>query len=266
VGRDLINTAALRGQITQIQQYQTAVNAFEIQYNALPGDLNSNVATQYGFTPRGAYPGQGDGNGLIEGVLPPYSSCGYDLDNGETALFWVDLTTANGLNLNLINGSFSTGLAGPGTTLTTPAAIATVFPVAKIGQGNFIYVTSAGVGQSAGVNYFGISAIYQVDGAVRAKPGITAQQAYYIDNKIDDGLPQSGSVTAMYLNNAWSYSWQIWAGQTFASSSAATPSMAATAGTTSTCFDNGNTNNAVQQYSVEMNSNNLNCALSFQFQ
>src|ERR1039458_6521771 len=69
VGQDLINAAAIRAQIAQIEKYNTAVRTFQTKFNALPGDMNATTATAFGFAARGTFAGQGDGNGLIEGVV-----------------------------------------------------------------------------------------------------------------------------------------------------------------------------------------------------
>src|SRR5580658_7858400 len=67
-GQDLIRAAAARAQITQIEKYNTAVNTFRGKYNALPGDMNAEAASQLGFPSRPGTYGEGDGNGVIEGV------------------------------------------------------------------------------------------------------------------------------------------------------------------------------------------------------
>ena len=41
VGRDLIEAAAIRQQITQVERFKTAVQTFRTKYNGLPGDLES---------------------------------------------------------------------------------------------------------------------------------------------------------------------------------------------------------------------------------
>ena len=68
VGQDLINAAAMRAQISQIEKYSTAVHTFQSKYGGLPGDLSDPYATQFGFQSRGVARGQGDGNGVIEGA------------------------------------------------------------------------------------------------------------------------------------------------------------------------------------------------------
>jgi prepilin-type N-terminal cleavage/methylation domain-containing protein len=290
VGRDLIAAAEVRATIAQIEKYQVAVNTFRGKYGYLPGDIRNQEATNFGFAARGQYAGEGDGNGIIEAVNSnaPGNNSGRFSISGEAAMFWSDLTYANGMKLNLIDGSFSTA-----TPLGPPASIAATalgnyLPEAKIGRGNYIYVWSGGwkewfTGNPPGdnVNYFSIA----YDGGVDASfapymavgPGLTVKQAYDIDKKIDDGLPQSGSVMTMY--NAWFTTWP--AGGSFdpirgslvrggfepangapiaAGSAVATPSSA------TTCYDNGNVAGAIEQYSIAVSGSGVNCALSFRFQ
>lgn len=62
-GKDLIRSAAVKSQISQFSEVAIAARAFKDKYFALPGDLAEPTATQAGFTPRGPFAGQGDGNG-----------------------------------------------------------------------------------------------------------------------------------------------------------------------------------------------------------
>jgi prepilin-type N-terminal cleavage/methylation domain-containing protein len=260
-GRDLIKAAEVRAQISQIEKFNTAVNTFYGKYEALPGDLNAQVATGFGFTPRGQNPGQGDGNGVLQGWSGEIA-CGNCQTLGETALFWVDLTTANGQNVNLIEGAFSTAVAGGFPSLVTGSQLDAYFPAGKIGGGNYLYAYS----NNTGINYFGLSTISYTgatNGTLYSAAGLTVQQAYSIDKKIDDGFPQSGNVTAQYLNQ------NIWGGGTVwaaGAGGAGTADSSATPGSATTCYDNGNVW-GTQLYSVEISGGaNVNCALSFQFQ
>src|ERR1035438_2217859 len=68
VGQNLIAAAGVRATISQIEKYNTAVNTFRTKYNnQLPGDIDATDAAQFGFAARGPNPGQGDGNGIIQG-------------------------------------------------------------------------------------------------------------------------------------------------------------------------------------------------------
>lgn len=278
VGQDLIAAAKVRAQISQIEQYQTAVNTFKLKYGYLPGDIPEPAASGFGFSVRGTLLGQGDGNELIEGnckyngSTTTYCSGTYSLSDfqgaGETGLFWVDLSKAN-----LIDGTFSTAVccnwAYGGTSISsysTPS-IQAFIPSAKIGNGFSIVV---GNGKKLGGNssskfnannFFILSQdvhIYQAEegGGV---PALSVRDSYSIDKKIDDGIPQTGNViAAFWANSAPFFAYMRWVG---ASSTTATPPSS------TTCYDNGGVNGATQQYSIGQNDGaGLNCALSFRFQ
>jgi prepilin-type N-terminal cleavage/methylation domain-containing protein len=283
VGRDLIKAAEVTAQISQITKYNSAVNTFKNKYGGLPGDLNAVLAAQFGFAARGQYAGEGDGSGIIEGISANSTGDDYGTKGtaGETAVFWVDLSAAN-----LIDGGFNTATetAVPGldVTLTSTPAISAFLPAAKIGRGNYVYVWSGGWGLNGaggiggdGQNYFGLSAVTTLGtgnplatGGLYSAPALTPQQAYNMDKKIDDGLPQSGSVTAQYVTRSLSVyaSWAAGGGVAGASTASNGPTTAATAQTSTTCYDNGSGSGAMQ-YSIGTTAgNNLNCALSFRFQ
>ncbi len=64
VGQNLINAAAIRAQITQIEKYNTAANTFRGKYGYLPGDIPDPYTTQFGLVARGTnVRGRVEGNG-----------------------------------------------------------------------------------------------------------------------------------------------------------------------------------------------------------
>ena len=266
-GQDLIRAAGIRAQIAQIEKYHTAVRTFQGKYGYLPGDIPDPYAGRFGFVARGSYAGEGDGNGLLAGISS--NSAGSDQGNkeaaGELGLFWVDLSQAG-----LIDGSFNTVVA---TSLpasdATGATIGNYFPSAKIGNGNYVYTWGGGSSccpwTYTGINYYGISNVSLIAGStnfgkVTSSAGLSVLQALNIDTKADDGLPQTGSIIAVYLNID-----PRWTDGTNMLSSG--PSTAATAASSTTCYDNGNVNNATQKYSTAQNGGSgVNCGLSFRFQ
>ena len=275
VGRDLIKASQLRATITQIEKYNTATNTFRTKYNALPGDIANPDATSFGFLSRGQYAGEGDGNGILEGVSSNAAArnTGFLQSGGETLMFWVDLSTAKLLDANFSTAT-PTGIYSPVTSSSTPS-IAALYPPAAIGNGNYFYVYSYGsAGSALAINQFGLSAVNNIggtgsfcNGCMISSPGLTVEQAQNIDKKMDDGLPQAGKARAVYLGSTTGVS-AVWAagGGNIGQSTSGNPSNAATAGSSTTCYDNNNISNAIQQYSVSQGTSNLNCALSFQFQ
>ena len=278
VGRDLITAASIRAQISQIEKYQAAVNTFRVKYGYLPGDIPNPAATQYGFVSRGSNAGQGDNNGMIEGD----GGLGVVIYGGETEMFWVDLSTAK-----LIAGSFTQNniLGAPASVSLNQVGL--YMPAAKIGRGNYVYVWSGGwqemITASDGKNYFGLSA------QVGSPPGnagipasnvtLTVQEAYNIEKKVDDGLPQSGKVIAWNASDVV-ISWAAGGSNDPVNGSGALgdynsitggPILSAgdigdgmPAGPNS-CYDGSA--GLPEKYSMQINNGaGMNCALSFQFQ
>lgn len=283
VGQNLISAASVRAEVTQIEKFNTAANTFFQKYGYLPGDIKDPDASSFGFQARGQYAGEGDGNGLLEGATADSAGndwCNAAIGTGETTMFWVDLSTAQ-----LIEGSFSTAsthVTNSATiTPTSSPSLSAFVPQAKIGSSNYIYVYCGGYYLSAGGphtgdnrNYFGLSAVASsgaagVPGRLVSSPGLTVQQAYAIDSKADDGLPQSGRMMAFYLTGS-SMLWAAGGGMGGAfngSGGGLNPTTAAVPGSATTCYDNGSTAGQPQQYSVEISGGaNVNCALSFKLQ
>ena len=199
VGRDQIEAANIRAQISQLQQYKTAVNMFRAKYNALPGDIGQADAARFGLASRTGGPGDGDDNGII-------GSCGgrASIENFgcEDALFWNDLGTTN-----LIPGNYSLDVDGalPATVLTD-----SYLPDAKIGTGSVV-VWSDTYGNSyfqltgtlilitypsfyytctaASIHYHHNSYVLCTTAA------LTPLEAFAIDSKMDDGMPLTGQIT-----------------------------------------------------------------------
>ena len=195
VGQDLIHAAAIRRQVSQFEKYNTAVNSFRLKYNVLPGDMLPEQASALGFFGRSGGGGDGDGDGYITGLG------GYFYLGGETVLFWEDLSAAG-----LIDGSFK---YNPDVNMTTDAQFAAEMPRAKIGNGNFVYVNGVYNGfippVTSGDNtlYMNGFQIIRTDsmngfGMLNTTSGLTPVESYNMDQKIDDGLPLSGKVIAMY--------------------------------------------------------------------
>jgi len=258
-GRDLIAASQVRATISQIEGYNTAANTFYGKYGFLPGDIPDPTASSFGFAARGSTRGEGDGNGILEGLGNPYyTASGIGQLGGETAMFWVDLSAAH-----LIPESFTTASATASLPLTTSPNL--LFPPAKLGQSNYIAVGSNGSGLtgtwvSTAMNVFALQ-MYS-NGATST--GLTVQQAYGIDRKIDDGFPLAGRVQAYYYNGAlYPYSVIGAAGGGGAGGLAGT----SIPGSASTCYDNGGSSSAIINYSVKQSGgNNVNCALLLQLQ
>lgn len=246
VGQDLIKAAETRATLAQIEKYNTAVNTFKTKYNGIPGDLIYTDAASFGFSAGsngqcgGQAQGMRDGNGLIDGFPAPAQYYqGFD----EPELFWADLSVAGFLDTQIPNGNAPPIECADLTNATTLSStmIGEYLPLAKLGRGNYVYVYEYG-----GINWFGIGAVTGFGNAWAVATTLPVIQAYNIDKKIDDGLPQSGSVQTNYVFNR---------------SMVSNPPNG-NPDTASTCY-----NNSTNTYSTNISGgSNPNCALSFKMQ
>ncbi len=197
VGQDLIKAAEIRATIGQYEKYNSAMNTFRTKYNGMPGDLSGGTGGQAAAFGLFAYTGAatattglGDGNSLITDT----AATNLNAPVGETLIIWRHLTDAN-----LIDGSYGTSLAAAtGQTAASPTA-ALYLPPAKLGRGNYWIA-----GSSAGQNYYALAAVTGMTAGAAATAtyatsvggGLTPIEAYNIDSKLDDGMPNTGIVQA----------------------------------------------------------------------
>lgn len=219
VGRDLIKAAEIRAQISQIEEFKTAVNTFKVKYGYLPGDMPPSQASQLGFfTFTGVKAGQGCINGANgaafgnnDGIINTWN---------EVNPFWSHLSDSK-----LIKGSYG-GTAGnlliaaaPTCTSYTSGTPSTLDPWDGVNDDSELAqliprarIASAGVFVSILGNYYKAPSTASVEYRNSGKAnmfivynpsaGYTASpsQIYQIDSKIDDGLPTSGNL--MYNQSA----------------------------------------------------------------
>jgi hypothetical protein len=233
----------VRAQITQIEKYNSAVNTFKGKFDGLPGDLQFTLATQFGFgitSCDGTFAFR-DGNGLIDGWVQGYVILQFQ---NEVSLFWQDLSSK--VAGNLINGTFTHGRCAAAPANLSGTGVTAYLPIAAIGYGNFVYVYDY-----SGSNWYGVSAVTGSNAGTTmiSNANISVRQAYNMDAKVDDGLPLTGNVQALYINNTQLIP-------------IAAPNTATFGGTASSCYDT-----TTSTYSVTVNNGNGgNCALSFKFQ
>lgn len=168
-----------------MDKYITAFNTFKLKYNCLPGDCLNATSLFSGAV-------NGNGNGKIEGIWA----------DGEVLQVWYQLAAAN-----LISGNY--------TGVTIPAS----YPVAGINEPPGIlkplmcYTIAWWPATWWGATAFGGGEIWTPSQNARASGnailltkwdnaganyghggGLTADEAYRIDKKIDDGRPGLGKI------------------------------------------------------------------------
>lgn len=269
VGQDLIAASKIRAAISQIESYQLASNTFRAKYGDLPGDLKASTAAQLGLATRNGDQGRGDGNRIIQ------KPKGYASQNpgitpveGELGLFWRDLSDAE-----LIVERFTSAHATTSPLIAAPEdpAWANYLPKSKLGP-NYVYIWSGGLnpppGDGNGRNYIGlVIPNYMAGDWFYTQEGLTVDQAAQIDQKADDGMPQSGKVQATYVSHSpmWAIGGPIgWGGGNAPGTAAADHPLR--------CYDNNNVVAAAMQYSTDYTGDRtsnaqftgFNCAVSFE--
>lgn len=183
VGQDLIKAAELRATASQIEKYNTAVNTFRLKYNGLPGDLSS-PATYFSVT-NGNETNQGDGDGIIEGVSNTSNAlCTTLCQSGESLIFWYMLGNAGMIAESVAPTDYE-------DLTITPATDA----VSMKGGSGHVGIMGAG-----GRNYFVLAnfgATNFSSGSTTYTAALTPVEAFQLDSKIDDGVPNSGGTVSV---------------------------------------------------------------------
>lgn len=178
VGQSLIESVKINSQIQQVQQFQIMVRNFKDKYAQLPGDstiINGAIANNDGILD--------DGEEEINW-------------SGEVQLFWQNLSQLGGLSEQFMSNS-----AVPSENARTVLNKLGLTPTAKLDKNLTIYAHSDRVNGVIG-NYFNIGdAQYDDDdNRIEFSAGVFGEQAAAIDQKIDDGLANSGDVVSRMVD------------------------------------------------------------------
>ncbi|PZP87239.1 MAG: hypothetical protein DI582_00260 [Azospirillum brasilense] len=202
-GQALIRAAELRAVPTELSRYQTASQTFRDKYFAMPGDManatsfwGKDAAACNGHTGSAGTPGtcNGDGNGRLS-----YAAGGSGA-TGEYYQFWKQLALAG-----LIEGTY-TGIAGPngGGTGGIDHVVGTNAPASKLATAGWsVIYDPTGSSMYNGTMYpMDYGNAFQIGAqAATTYPHntiIKPEEAWNIDTKMDDGVPNQGKVVAWY--------------------------------------------------------------------
>ncbi len=192
VGRDLIEASRIRQMGSEINSINTAITTFKLKYNCLPGDC-LNATDVFGINSSGCPNGGGatgtcNGNG--DGFVNGFSGGG--AGNIEHFWAWQQLALAT-------PGLFSLTANGTGV-LWTNVLVGQNIPASKynprIGYNFFsVRVGAAAGGHKKTIEIGAESAAGALD--VLCGAGLTGPEAYSLDSKFDDGLPEKGKIIAV---------------------------------------------------------------------
>lgn len=181
-GQELINNARVSSSVTQIKGFEGAINTFQDKFSARPGDMLDAQATA-------RIPGCGT---VAPCVLNGADGDGYiEANAANPGLGQTAVSESTGANVQLT-------LAGmlSGNVSTTAGFGADLFPDFNLGGKLRIGYSPAGA--LAGNLGAATAGHYIIAGTAQGNAGdagtISANAAAAIDRKLDDGLPNSGSV------------------------------------------------------------------------
>lgn len=181
-GQSLIRAAEMRSVSTDYNRYVAAVNAFRDKYFAMPGDMSSATKFWGQATSCGGAVATGTCNGNGDNRI------GRNIYGGdENIRTWQQLALAS-----LIEGSYTTtGLSLP--NVSTPAS--------KLGSAvgfDLYYADYMGYNVSPTATRLILGKLMQPDGTMAAyqNSALRVDEAWNIDKKLDDGLPDKGSVNS----------------------------------------------------------------------
>ncbi len=176
-GSSIIQQAKLKAIISEIRSYNTAIDAFKVQYNSFPGDI-SNATTLW----PSASTNNGNQNGQIEQGVPSAT-------DDEAVLAWQHLGLA---------GSLSATYSGIRTGGGNNNVIGTDVPASKYGNNSGWYFDSQAC--YPGKNYMTLGG--HVSGGTPDASLLSTVDMYNIDLKIDNGLPQTGKILSPWYDVA----------------------------------------------------------------
>jgi prepilin-type N-terminal cleavage/methylation domain-containing protein len=202
-GKSLIRAAEFRAAIAEYQSFAGATKVFKEKYFMVPGDITNATAfwgkddpSCTGHTGTAATPGTCNGNG--DGWI--FTGVGWGA--GQTAeifRFWQHLQLAG-----LIGGSY-TGNAGPSSVVH--GIFGVNLPASRMSDAGWNVFRYGSSGDTVNFaiehgNFFGIGKLCTNN--LPQCRGLTPEEAWSIDTKLDDGKPAYGKVVASYWNNGCS--------------------------------------------------------------
>ncbi len=207
-GQDLIRAAQLRSIAKNIDEYRTAVNAFKLKYNCLPGDCsnatdffgaeNANPATCITIASQGSLTCNGDGDGQVRDCnVASDGTVAGQAQGYEMYRFWQHLAIAG-----MIKGKYTGKNGGsicevvrdtnsPSTAIDNVGFSVGYLNLASNYSENVFYAMNYG-------NAFYLGSLQT--GWRYGTAFLTPAEAMAFDQKLDDGMPASGFMIAS--NNA----------------------------------------------------------------
>lgn len=188
--QEMMSNARIASTINTFENIQAAISTFQESYGTVPGDMRS-ALTRLSNCNDDTFCQNGDGNGIIASDGSDQHNWRSTFDNtvpeAEAFQFWKHLALANLLKSVQSNGDPDNPMIGTTNPSTPLGGVLEFYYDGGMRTGNGNDETKGHIARLSANNFAGEPA-----GA------ITTQKAWIIDQKIDDGRPNTGYVIADY--------------------------------------------------------------------
>lgn len=178
-GQELIANSKISASVSQLKGLDAAMNTFQDKYNAIPGDMTNSQNR----LPGGLVAENGNGNGSL---LPAVAGAAAALNEGTYA--FAHLSRAD-----LISGINIPGGLAAGGLVPNVRANGVMWLGASDAAGNGTAIGTLAPNQTYAALNNGLGAVTAA-GASGSLSGVVAAQ---IDRKMDDGIPNTGTVQSV---------------------------------------------------------------------
>jgi prepilin-type N-terminal cleavage/methylation domain-containing protein len=177
-GQALIASAKISSTVSDFSKYKTAYNAFDLQYDAIPGDFAE--ASDYWTTTE-----SGNGNGQIEYTFTAPATSGQD----EAYQAWLHMALSE-----IITSSAD----GNGVASATNLTIAEDVAVKSEIKGGYFHIGFNTI-HGKSTNYLNLTGagLFSKTSGTGGIDVLSPKQAMQIDKKLDDGSAATGGLRAM---------------------------------------------------------------------
>ncbi|MDB2414351.1 prepilin-type N-terminal cleavage/methylation domain-containing protein [Rickettsiales bacterium] len=186
-GQDLVKQAKLKSIINEINKYETAINTFTLKYDAVPGDMPN----AYNYWGANCDASADNCNGNYDGFVFWVATAG-QTSNLEDLRAWQHLSLSGFISGSYIGVHQSSDFIG----VTVPKAPIDGGCVSYLETGNISSPTATGRFKMPRNGLYLGRASINSDwvGRICGQPLFLPTQAYSIDIKMDDALPNNGKM------------------------------------------------------------------------
>ncbi len=219
-GRSMIRNAQMQNVLTEYQQYSTAIKSFQSKYQAMPGDYAS-AATTFGAAtctasiataaPTGTLSCNGNGDGYIamDSMFEHIAAWRQLGVSGFISGNYSGMATtgdcATNMNIKVGENIPASKLNAAGWNIAVSTYNATSYSTGNAG----VYIPMSLAIDHAKEHFLRVGGALQddagIDCAQSQVPVLTAEEAYQIDLKNDDGAVTTGRIRGMFNNTPTLY-------------------------------------------------------------